>query len=98
MTHQFPARRAALVAGAGLVAAAVLPARSQETIRIRFAHSLSSTEPAHLAAEFFAKNVAARTNGRVQIQVFPGEQLGPDRKSTRLNSSHERISRMPSSA
>ncbi len=43
---------------------------------IRFAHSLSTTEPAHLAAEFFAKNVAARTNGKVQIQVFPGEQLG----------------------
>ena len=80
MTHQFPARRAALVAGAGLAAAAVLPARSQETIRIRFAHSLSSTEPAHLAAEFFAKNVAARTNGRVQIQVFPGEQLGPGKE------------------
>ena len=26
------------------------------------------------------------------------EQLGPDRKSTRLNSSHEFVSRMPSSA
>ena len=45
-------------------------------IKIRFAHSLSSTEPAHLAAEFFAKNVAQRTNNRVQIQVFPSEQLG----------------------
>ena len=34
-------------------------------------------EPAHQAAEFFAKNVAARTNGKVQITVFPAEQLGP---------------------
>ena len=57
----------------GLIAAA--PASAQD-IRIRFAHSLSTSEPAHAAAEFFARNVAARTNGRVQIQVFPGEQLG----------------------
>ena len=57
-----------------------VPAAAQEAIRIRFAHSLSSTEPAHLAAEFFAKNVAQRTNNRVQIQVFPSEQLGPGRE------------------
>ena len=51
-----------------------------QEIKIRFAHSLSATEPAHQAAEFFAKNVAARTNGRVQVQVFPGEQLGPGKE------------------
>jgi tripartite ATP-independent transporter DctP family solute receptor len=61
------------VAIAGLVAAA--PALAQD-VKIRFAHSLSSTEPAHLAAEYFAKNVAERTQGKVQIQVFPSEQLG----------------------
>ena len=48
-----------------------------EEIKIRFAHSLSSTEPAHQAAEFFARNVAARTGGKVQITVYPAEQLGP---------------------
>jgi tripartite ATP-independent transporter DctP family solute receptor len=56
--------------------AAAAPALAAGEIKIRFAHSLSSTEPAHLAAEFFAKNVAERTNNRVQIQVFPSEQLG----------------------
>jgi len=61
---------------AGLSLAAAATASAQE-IKIRFAHSLSPTEPAHLAAEYFAKNVAARTNGRVQITVFPAEQLGP---------------------
>jgi tripartite ATP-independent transporter DctP family solute receptor len=45
-------------------------------IKIRLAHSLSTTEPMHLAAEYFAKNVAERTQGKVQIQVFPNEQLG----------------------
>ncbi|MEO7339202.1 MAG: C4-dicarboxylate TRAP transporter substrate-binding protein [Caldimonas sp.] len=56
---------------------AVAATASAQEIKIRFAHSLSPTEPAHLAAEYFAKNVAARTSGRVQITVFPAEQLGP---------------------
>jgi TRAP-type transport system periplasmic protein len=51
-------------------------AAAQE-IQIRFAHSLSVTEPAHQAAEFFARNVAARTGGKVKITVYPAEQLGP---------------------
>ena len=60
-----------------LAALAMTTAVSAQEIKIRFAHSLSTTEPAHLAAEYFAKNVAARTKGRVQITVFPAEQLGP---------------------
>jgi tripartite ATP-independent transporter DctP family solute receptor len=68
-------RRAAITAA--LVAPAL--ARAQSSIRIRFAHSLSTVEPAHQAAEFFAKNVATRTNGRVVIELFPGEQLGSGR-------------------
>lgn len=61
------------VALSGLLA---LNASAQE-IKIRFAHSLSVTEPAHQAAEYFARNVAARTGGKVQITVYPAEQLGP---------------------
>lgn len=61
------------IALAGLFA--VNTALAQE-VKIRFAHSLSATEPAHLAAEYFAKNVAARTGGKVQISVYPAEQLG----------------------
>ncbi len=53
--------------------------RAQSPIRIRFAHSLSTVEPAHQAAEFFARNVAERTDNRVRIEVFPGEQLGSGR-------------------
>ena len=30
--------------------------------------------------------------------TFPGDSVTADRKSTRLNSSHDRVSRMPSSA
>jgi len=61
------------IAIAGVLA---LNVASAQEIKIRFAHSLSTTEPAHLAAEYFAKNVAARTGGKVQISVFPAEQLG----------------------
>ena len=32
------------------------------------------------------------------MQLYQGMDIGTDRKSTRLNSSHERRSRMPSSA
>jgi tripartite ATP-independent transporter DctP family solute receptor len=60
------------VAGLALLAGGA----SAQEIKIRFAHSLSVSEPAHQAAEFFAKNVKERTKGRVQIDVFPGEQLG----------------------
>src|SRR3954463_5669847 len=63
----------AIAAFAGILSAAV----SAQDIKIRFAHSLSPSEPAHQEAEFFAKNVAARTNGKVQITVYPAEQLGP---------------------
>jgi tripartite ATP-independent transporter DctP family solute receptor len=55
-----------------------LPAKADE-IKIRLAHSLSTSEPTHLAAEYLAKNVAERTKGRVQIQVFPGQQLGTEK-------------------
>ena len=51
---------------AGLLAAfcaGTAPAIAQSYV-IKFAHSLSSTEPAHLAAEYFAKNVGERTMPR----------------------------------
>jgi tripartite ATP-independent transporter DctP family solute receptor len=60
--------------------AIALPSRAQSPVRIRFAHSLSTTEPAHLAAEYYARNVGERTAGKVQIQVFPSEQLGPGKE------------------
>ena len=62
---------AATAAAGGLAMPGIL--RAQSPIRIRFAHSLSTVEPAHQAAEFFARNVAERTNNRVRIEVFPGE-------------------------
>lgn len=52
---------------------------SAQEFKIRLSHSLSTSEPAHLASEFLAKNVSQRTNGRVSIEVFPGQQLGSEK-------------------
>ena len=66
---------ARLVLGTALVTLAWSGAEAQE-YTIRLAHSLSAAEPAHLAAEFFAENLRERSEGRIDIEVFPGEQLG----------------------
>lgn len=68
-------RRTLIVAGAATLAAPSI-LRAQAPVTIRFAHSLSTSEPAHLAAEFYARNVAERSGGRIRMQVFPSEQLG----------------------
>jgi tripartite ATP-independent transporter DctP family solute receptor len=61
--------------GAALLA--LLPnAASAQQYKLRLAHALAPTEPIHIVAEEFAKAVGERTKGRVQIQVFPSEQLG----------------------
>ena len=43
---------------------------------LKFAHYAETTHPAHAAAMQFANNVAARTNGRIKVDVFPANQLG----------------------
>ncbi|MEO6829475.1 MAG: C4-dicarboxylate TRAP transporter substrate-binding protein [Acidobacteriaceae bacterium] len=61
-----------------LSAAMAMPVAAQE-ITIRVAHSLSTSEPTHLAAEYFAKNLAERSKGRVVLQIFPNQQLGSEK-------------------
>ena len=51
----------------------------QEKISIKLAHYAEDGHPADLAAEEFAKKVQERTNGAVEIVVFPANTLGsPD--------------------
>lgn len=64
-----------LVIGAVLIGASTGMAFAQQ-YKLKVAHALAPTEPIHLVAEDFAKAVGQRTNGRVQVQVFPSEQLG----------------------
>lgn len=60
-------------------AAALLaqPALAQ-TMKLRLAHSGAESETQHLAALEFAKQVKARTNGAIEVQVYGSSTLGND--------------------
>lgn len=62
---------AAAIVSLGLAPGGVLA----QTV-LKFGHFAETTHPAHVAATQFAANVAARTNGRIKIDVFPANQLG----------------------
>ena len=61
-----------------LLAAAALLARAtaQAQVKLRYAHVGVANAPQTLYADEVAKLVKERTNGRVEIQVFPNSQLG----------------------
>ncbi|MCF3933158.1 TRAP transporter substrate-binding protein [Acuticoccus sp. M5D2P5] len=45
---------------------------------LKFAHILTTDQPAHMAAERFAELVAEKTDGRVAVNIFPAGELGND--------------------
>jgi TRAP-type transport system periplasmic protein len=61
---------------AAVVAFASASAASAQDHTLRLAHSMSSAEPIHTAVEFFARNVSEKSGGRIEVSVFPSEQLG----------------------
>ncbi|HET9339861.1 MAG TPA: TRAP transporter substrate-binding protein [Casimicrobiaceae bacterium] len=62
---------------AALAAAALLAAPlAQAQVKLRYAHVGVANAPQTLYADEVAKLVKERTNGRVDIQVFPNSQLG----------------------
>lgn len=50
------------------------PSEAAETVRL--AHTANVSHVHHEAAEQFAKNIAARTNGKYEVQVYPAGELG----------------------
>ena len=75
-------RRHVLAYGASAIAAGAVigasPARAQQTT-IRIGHVLAPTHQFQLGLELAAKSVAAATDGRVAVEVFPSSQLGTER-------------------
>lgn len=63
-----------LLAGAAVIAVSTTVFAQDVTLRL--AHFAAETHPGHLAAQQFAKNVEARTDGAVKIEIFPANQLG----------------------
>jgi tripartite ATP-independent transporter DctP family solute receptor len=66
-----------LIAATAALLFAGTAAHSQETLRL--GHNISTTSPYHLAAEHFAGLVAERSEGRINVQVFPAGALGNER-------------------
>ncbi|QJR10096.1 Sialic acid-binding periplasmic protein SiaP [Usitatibacter rugosus] len=66
-----------------LVAAAVLAAPLVHAqTKLKWAHVYETSEPYHTQALWAAEEVKKRTNGRIQIEVFPASTLG---KETDIN-------------
>ena len=52
---------------------------STKPISLKMGHVAPTTEPYHIAAEKFAELVKEKTNGMVEVVVFPNSQLGSSR-------------------
>ncbi|MFN3438352.1 MAG: TRAP transporter substrate-binding protein [Acidovorax sp.] len=61
-----------------LVAASLLPAAHAQERTIKFAFQNQKEHPQAQGAQKFADLVAAKTNGRIAVKLFPGGTLGGD--------------------
>lgn len=66
----------AIVAGLGLALIASAPASAQTLLK--FHHDLPEDTAQHVAAERFRDLVAERTDGEVEVRIFPNNQLADD--------------------
>jgi tripartite ATP-independent transporter DctP family solute receptor len=77
-----PSRRTALRQGAALAAAVALPfpvARAQTAEFVyKYANNMPVSHPLNVRAREMAEAIRTETQGRVQIQIFPSNQLGSD--------------------
>lgn len=74
--------RRAVLAALTLLSCSIATAQTGP-IKLRFSHSGAESDSQHLAALEFAKNVKQRSQGRLEIQVYPNSALGND--GTALN-------------
>ncbi|UJF17918.1 TRAP transporter substrate-binding protein [Vibrio sp. SS-MA-C1-2] len=54
-----------------------------ETV-IRIGHDSQETSPAHKAMLFFEKELEQRSNGEIEVEIYPARQLGGVRETTEL--------------
>ena len=66
--------RAIVVASLAVCGAAAIA----QPIKLRMAHSGAEAESQHAAALEFAKQVKARSNGQIEVQIYPASTLGND--------------------
>jgi tripartite ATP-independent transporter DctP family solute receptor len=73
-----------LLTSISLVAIFTTSRNRQRTTTLRLAHSLNTQHPVHLAMESLAREVKERSQGHLQIQIFPNSQLGSEREMIEL--------------
>ena len=75
-------RRRLLAAGStalgGLVAAPFVARAQQAEFTYKYANNLPAAHPMNVRAREMAEAIKAETNGRVEVTVFPSNQLGSD--------------------
>ena len=84
-TGKFGVRAAAILLGT--VLAAGFSASSMAQTTVRWGESLAANHPQVIMAERVAKEVKEKTNGRIDIQVFPNSQLGSGKEMVEMVSS-----------
>ena len=67
-----------LVACGTLFAACLAPTAFAATFNLKFGHAVNPTDGQHAAAVKMAELVKQRTNGEVEITIYPANQLGND--------------------
>jgi len=74
--------RLAAIAAATTLCAAGLAGRAQaaEKIVLKAGHAASTSNTGHQALEHLAKELAAKTDGRITMEIFPNSQLGSERE------------------
>ncbi len=57
---------------------------SQQQRRIKLAHGLDTSHPVHRGMEYLAERVAQKSAGRLQVDIYPSQQLGTERQTLEL--------------
>jgi tripartite ATP-independent transporter DctP family solute receptor len=58
--------------------------RDTSVKRIKIGHGLDPSHPVHKAMLFLAERSAEKSNGRIQITIYPSQQLGTERECLEL--------------
>jgi TRAP-type transport system periplasmic protein len=78
LTRRRVLRQLSLASAAGLAATVSRPARAAPEFALKFAHNLPAGHPLNVRAGEAAARVARESDGRVEISIFPNNQLGGD--------------------
>lgn len=78
LTRRRLLRQLSLAPAAGLVASMPRPARAAAEFPLKYANNLPLSHPLNIRAAEAAARVAEESNGRVEISIFPNNQLGGD--------------------